>query len=88
MALLERLEKVKLSTQAENDKSERPRQPDVYRVIKDRAHQEVIRTLNNRNLKETDEFTIKNVIEEVLELIADDVNRTDRARSRLSCSMT
>ncbi len=80
MALLERLEKLKSATHNENEKSDKPRQTDVYRVIKDKAHQEVIRVLDKRGLEENGDMSVKNVIDEVLEVVAEDVNRPERAK--------
>lgn len=80
MALLERLERRKLTGQAENDKLETIKQRDQYLGIKQKAHLEVIRMLNNRNLEGQREETVLEVINEALETVAADVNRPERAK--------
>lgn len=78
MSLLERLEKSKYNLQPEDDKSEKGKQADVYRDIKERAHQEVVNALNKLSIKDTNEKSVKNAIDEVLEDVAEDMNRSER----------
>jgi pilus assembly protein CpaF len=80
MALLERLERSKLNTPADNDRQDKTRKPDLYRNIKERAHHEVIRILDKRNMDESSDESVRRVIDEVLELIAEDVSRPERLR--------
>ena len=80
MALLERLEKHKQSEQSENDRAERVKQTNTHRGIKEKAHHEVVRVLDRRNLADQSEETVKRVIDEVLESVAGDVNRTERGK--------
>ena len=80
MALFDRLEQLKQNTQVEIEKNDKPKQTDMYRGIKERAHHEVIRILDKRNVEQNTESVVKGVIEEVLEVIAEDVNRPERAK--------
>jgi len=84
MSLLKRLEKQKSTVQTENElkqiDSPKVQSVDVYREIKAKAHHEVIEVLNKRNLEENHEESVKQVIEETLELVAIGYNRTERSK--------
>ncbi len=80
MALFDRLEQLKQNTQVEIEKNDKPKQTDMYRGIKERAHHEVIRILDKRNVEQNTESVVRGVIDEVLEVIAEDVNRPERAK--------
>ncbi len=81
MALLERLEKRKTTELFDGDKPDKSRQMEISKSIRDKAHHEVIRELDKHHLqKETAEESVKNVIDDVLEIVAGDMNRPERVR--------
>ncbi len=78
MSLLQKLEKQKYTVQSDNDEKTRPE--DLYRGIKDKAHEEVVKALDKISTIEDSnkESFVKNVVEQALELVAGDMNRTER----------
>jgi pilus assembly protein CpaF len=80
MALLERLERSKQLERSDGHAREKSGKPGLYRSIKDRAHHEVIRILDRQNLDEGGEESVRRIIDEVLDFVADGLNRAERQK--------
>ena len=82
MTLLERLEKQKTSVASDNEQTEKTavKSVDVHRDTKVKIHKEVIEALNRRNLADNKTDQIRQVIDDSIEALATEINRTERSK--------